>query len=77
MFQEEILTMACVLGIEQDCNDCRMSGNGKGGKKMNIGDLKELIKGLKDDTFIGFNYTWVFMLHICCKSLSGASSEGS
>lgn len=26
--------MACSLGIEQDCNECRMCGNGKGGKKM-------------------------------------------
>lgn len=26
--------MACTLGIEQDCNECRMCGNGKGGKKM-------------------------------------------
>lgn len=26
--------MACALGIEQDCNECRMCGNGKGGKKI-------------------------------------------
>lgn len=26
--------MACALGIERDCNECRMCGNGKGGKKM-------------------------------------------
>lgn len=26
--------MACALGIEQDCNERRMCGNGKGGKKM-------------------------------------------
>lgn len=26
--------MACSLGIEQDCNECRMCGNRKGGKKM-------------------------------------------
>lgn len=26
--------MACVLGIEQGCNECRMCGNGKVGKKM-------------------------------------------
>lgn len=26
--------MACTLGIEQDCGECRMCGNGKGGKKM-------------------------------------------
>ena len=26
--------MARALGIEQGCNECRMCGNGKGGKKM-------------------------------------------
>lgn len=26
--------MACALGTERDCNECRMCGNGKGGKKM-------------------------------------------
>lgn len=26
--------MACALGIEQDCNECRMCVNGKDGKKM-------------------------------------------
>lgn len=26
--------MACALGIEQNCKECRMCGNGKGGKKM-------------------------------------------
>lgn len=33
--------MACALGIEQDCNECRMCGNGKGGKKMFVvnGDM--------------------------------------
>lgn len=30
--------MACALGIEQDCNECRMCGNGKGGKKMTNAD---------------------------------------
>ena len=35
--------MACVLGIEQDCNECRMCGNGKGGKKMTNADrIREL-----------------------------------
>lgn len=33
--------MACALGVEQDCNECRMCGNGKGGKKMFVvnGDM--------------------------------------
>lgn len=26
--------MACILGIEQDCNECRMCGKGKTGKKI-------------------------------------------
>lgn len=26
--------MACALGTERDCGECRMCGNGKGGKKM-------------------------------------------
>lgn len=26
--------MACTFGTEQGCNECRMCGNGKGGKKM-------------------------------------------
>lgn len=26
--------MAFALGVEQDCIECRMCGNGKGGKKM-------------------------------------------
>lgn len=26
--------MACALGVEQDCNECRMCESGKGGKKM-------------------------------------------
>jgi len=47
------LTMACALGIEQDCNECRMCGNGKGGKKMTnferikgmgIGELAEVLE---------------------------------
>lgn len=25
--------MACALGIEQDCNECRMCNKGKAGKK--------------------------------------------
>lgn len=35
--------MACTLGIEQDCGECRMCGNGKGGKKMtNFERIKEM-----------------------------------
>lgn len=35
--------MACIYGIEQDCNECRMCGNGKGGKKMtNFERIKEM-----------------------------------
>lgn len=26
--------MACIYGIEQECNECRMCGNGKDGKNM-------------------------------------------
>ena len=44
--------MACALGIEQDCSECRMCGNGKGGKKMtnferikgmNVQELEEFL----------------------------------
>lgn len=35
--------MACALGTEQDCVECRMCGNGKGGKKMKI----KLLEGLR------------------------------
>lgn len=35
--------MACALGIEQDCNECRMCRSGKGGKKMtNFERIKEM-----------------------------------
>ena len=35
--------MACALGIEQNCSECRMCGNGKGGKKMtNFERIKEM-----------------------------------
>lgn len=30
--------MACALGIEQDCNECRMCGNRKEGKGMTNAD---------------------------------------
>ena len=43
--------MACVLGIEQDCNECRMCGNGKGGKKMT---KFERIKGMSVEELAGF-----------------------
>lgn len=35
--------MACTLGIEQGCGECRMCGNGKGGKKMtNFEQIKRM-----------------------------------
>lgn len=49
--------MACTLGIEQDCNECRMCGNGKGGKKMtnferikgmNVEELAEFLVCVRD-----------------------------
>lgn len=45
--------MACALGIEQNCSECRMCGNGKGGKKttnferikgMNVEELAEIFE---------------------------------
>lgn len=43
--------MACTLGIEQNCNECRMCGNGKGGKKMTN---FERIKGMSVDELAEF-----------------------
>lgn len=43
--------MSCTLGIEQDCNDCRMCGNGKGGKKMTN---FERIKGMNVEELADF-----------------------
>ena len=43
--------MACALGIEQDCNECRMCGNGKGGKKMTN---FERIKGMSVEELAEF-----------------------
>lgn len=40
--------MACALGIEQDCNECRMCGNGKDGKNMTN---FEWIKGMSVEKF--------------------------
>lgn len=53
--------MACALGIEQDCNECRMCGNGKGGKKMtnfewikgmNVEELAEFLLGVNDACYL-------------------------
>lgn len=43
--------MACALGIEQDCDECRMRGNGKGGKKMTN---FERIKGMSVEELAEF-----------------------
>lgn len=43
--------MAYALGIEQDCNECRMCGNGKGGKKMTN---FERIKGMSVEELAEF-----------------------
>lgn len=44
--------MACALGIEQDCNECRMCGNGKGGKKMTNHEHFAKITGVDEPTEI-------------------------
>jgi hypothetical protein len=50
--------MDYALGIEQDCNECRTCGNGKGGKKMtnferikgmNVEELAEFLCKVKSD----------------------------
>lgn len=43
--------MACALGIEQDCSECRMCGNGKGGKKMTNADR---IRSMTDEELAEF-----------------------
>ena len=43
--------MACALGIEQNCSECRMCGNGKGGKKMTN---FERIKGMNVEELTEF-----------------------
>lgn len=43
--------MACALGIEQNCSECRMCGNGKGGKKMTN---FERIKGMNVEELAEF-----------------------
>lgn len=40
--------MACALGMEQDCNECRMCGNGKGGKKMTNHEKLAKITGIDE-----------------------------
>lgn len=40
--------MACVLGIEQDCNECRMFGNGKVGKKITNHENLAKITGIDE-----------------------------
>lgn len=44
--------MACALGIKQDCNECRMCGNGKGGKKMTNHEHLAKITGIDEPTEI-------------------------
>lgn len=44
--------MACTLGIEQDCSECRMCGNGKGGKKMTNHEKLAKITGFEEPTEI-------------------------
>lgn len=43
--------MACALGIEQDCNECRMCGKEKGGKNMTN---FERIKGMSVEELAEF-----------------------
>ncbi len=43
--------MACALGMEQDCNECRMCGNGKGGKKIKNADK---IRSMTDEELAEF-----------------------
>lgn len=43
--------MACALGIEQDCGECRMCGNGKGGKKMTNADR---IRNMRNEELASF-----------------------
>ena len=44
--------MACALGIEQDCNECRMCEKGKGGKKMTNHENLAKITGFEEPTEI-------------------------
>lgn len=46
--------MACVLGIEQDCNECRMCDKGKIGKKITN---YEKIKGMSVEELADFLLT--------------------
>lgn len=56
--------MACALGIEQDCNECRMCGNGKGGKKMTN---FERIKGMSVEELAELitSGEWSAICHFC------------
>ena len=45
--------MACALGIEQDCNECRMCGKEKGGKKMTNADR---IRQMDNEELLNFLY---------------------
>lgn len=54
--------MACALGIEQDCNECRMCGNGKGGKKMTN---FERIKGMSAEELAKTIYELDFDNGLC------------
>lgn len=54
--------MACALGIEQDCNECRMCGKEKDRKKMtnfelikemNVEELAEFIHELNEHCLAG------------------------
>lgn len=53
--------MACVLGIEQPCSECRMCGKAKSGKKMNNADR---IRNMTNEELAGFlckvkaDYQW-------------------
>lgn len=44
--------MACALGIEQNCSECRMCGNEKGGKKMTNHENLAKITGFEEPTEI-------------------------
>ncbi len=61
--------MACALEIEQDCNECRMCGNGKGGKKMtnferikgmSVEELAEFLDKVSKTEPLGFGRKMLF-----------------
>lgn len=56
--------MACALGIEQDCNECKMCGNGKGDKKMtnferikgmSVGELADFLLDVEAEGYNGYS----------------------